>query len=402
MGFTDLVKRINQVFNAGESPNGLKPTTASGGSDFGFGDDADDSFGFGDSGDADDSFGFGDSGGADGSFGFGSIINAVKDAFSTVTDAVSGVFMPEPEDAYLDKPTTPRELAALLDKAAGNGPDVVLELKKLVNYEGAAYYEVPTDPAKYGKTAPQELQMLVSNYLVLLSGNISSYANDSLEPTAIKSTVQLRTIGQKDTDRVVDAVNHYVKAKFPKDVRVVIGGAALIEASTNLNVVQSVWSSILIAIVAMFIILTVSNRSFAAGLVAVITLGALILLNFAIMGFAGIKINIGTALIASLTMGIGIDYTIHFIEAYKREYKSAGGKGSYLERAYRVSGMAIITDAVSVSAGFAVLLLSKFIMLAEFGLLVAVSMLLSSLAGLILVPSLLLLFKPKFVEKEVR
>jgi predicted RND superfamily exporter protein len=307
--------------------------------------------------------------------------------------------MPEPEDAYLDKPATPRELAGLLDRAAGNGPDVVLELKKLVNYEGVAYYEVPTDPAKYGKTAPQELQMLVSNYLVLLSGNISSYANDSLEPTAIKSTVQLRTIGQKDTDRVVDAVNHYVKANFPKDVRVVIGGAALVEASTNLNVVQSVWSSILIAIAAMFIILTVSNRSLAAGLVAVITLGALILLNFAIMGFAGIKINIGTALIASLTMGIGIDYTIHFIEAYKREYKSAGGKGSYLERAYRVSGMAIITDAVSVSAGFAVLLLSKFIMLAEFGLLVAVSMLLSALAGLILAPSLLLLFKPQFVEK---
>jgi predicted RND superfamily exporter protein len=99
-------------------------------------------------------------------------------------------------------------------------------------------------------------------------------------------------------------------------------------------------------------------------------------------------------------MGIGIDYTIHFIEAYKREYQSAGGKGGYLERAYRVSGMAIITDAVSVSAGFAVLLLSKFTMLAEFGLLVAVSMLLSALAGLILVPSLLSLFKPKFVEQK--
>jgi predicted RND superfamily exporter protein len=360
MGFTDLVKRMNQVFNADESPDGLRKVsvTISDNDDFGFGEP--------------------------------DLAGSLEDT------AVSSPLQPAADE---DRPLTPRMLAELFDKTAGIGGDLVWETKKLVNYEGAAYYEVPTDPVRYGKSSGEELQRLVSNYLVLLSGSIDSYANDSLEPTAIKSTVQLRTIGQKDTDRVVGAIRAYIEARFPQNVEVVVGGVALVEASTNNNVVQSVWTSMLIALVSMFIIISISNRSIAAGFIAVITLAVLILLNFAIMGFAGIKINIGTALISSLTMGIGIDYTIHYLEAFKRAYRTSIGGTDLLKQTYITSGVAIITDAVSVGAGFAVLVLSNFNMLAEFGLLVALSMLLSALAGLIIVPALLLFFKPRFVEQ---
>jgi predicted RND superfamily exporter protein len=124
-------------------------------------------------------------------------------------------------------------------------------------------------------------------------------------------------------------------------------------------------------------------------------------MNFAIMGFLGIKLNIGTSMVAAVSVGIGIDYTVHFIEAFKREYHAFGGKGEFLKRAYATSGKAIFINAASVGAGFAVLLFSQFIMLAYLGLLVALTMFTSALASLTVIPVLLLLIKPKFIRKEL-
>ncbi|MDR2393769.1 MAG: MMPL family transporter [Treponema sp.] len=376
MGFTDLVKRVNQVFNVDESPLGLKPqSTVSSTGDFGFG--------------------FADA--ADPGFGFGAFSDE-GDRYES-SDTIADPALNEPS-AY-----TPKEWAGLLERALSAGEDrtmdasrLVWEVKKQVNYEGAAYYEIPRDPIRYGKTRPEELQQLVSNYLVLLSGNIESYANDPLEPTAIKTTIQLRTIGQDDTNRVVKVINEYVAAHFPDTVQVVVGGAALVEGSLNNLVVQSLWSSMIIAFVSLFTIMAICNRSVVAGFLSITPLSLLILMNFGIMGFLGIKLNIGTAMISSLSMGIGIDYTVHFLEAYKRHYRATGERGDFLQRAYRTSGIAIIVDALATGLGFAVLILSQFNMLADLGLLIALAMIMSALVGLIIIPALLLLIRPRFVQ----
>ncbi|MDR0689529.1 MAG: MMPL family transporter, partial [Spirochaetaceae bacterium] len=389
MGFTDLVKRINQVFNADESPDGLKPAApAAADAGFGFGDEtADAGFGFG--------FGFEDEA-ADAGFGFGFEDEAADTGFED--EAGAG----EPEKAY-----TPLELAAILDRAAGSGKDrnmnaneLVREFHRLINYQGAAYYEVPRDPARYGKSSPEELGLLVSNYLVLLSGNIGDYANDPLEPTAIKSTIQMRTTGQEDTDAAIAEIHRFVGANFPKDLKVTVGGSALVEGSINRLVVQSQLSSVLLSLLAVFLIIALSNRSVVAGLIGIAPLSIAILINFAVMGFLGIKLNIGTAMVASISVGIGIDYTIHYMEAYKREYRAFGGGEKFLWKTFATSGKAIIINASSVGAGFAVLILSQFNMMRDLGLLIALTMGTSALVSLTVIPVLLILIKPKFITGE--
>jgi predicted RND superfamily exporter protein len=286
------------------------------------------------------------------------------------------------------------DIIPILDKAASTSKDIsagqlVWEVKKLVNYEGASYYEIPSDPARYGKEDKDALQRLIGNYLVMLSSDDNSYSNDPLEPTAIKSTVLLRTVGQLDTNMAVREINGYIAENFPKNIRVTVGGAALVEGSTNRYVVNSVWVSITIAFIALFFIVSFFNRSFFAGLIGVIPLIALVLLNFAVMGFLGIKLNIATAMIASVSMGIGIDYTVHFMEAYKRETAVSNYQGDYLFNAYRTSGIAIIADAVSTGLGFAVLMLSQFKTLGQFGLLITLSLLMSAVVGLVIIPVIL-------------
>jgi len=383
MGFTDLVKRINQVFNAEESPEGIRPVTAAAGND---------SFGFSDFGFAD--FGFGDS--DDDDFGYTSFDDA-DDVGYTQDDAGR-----ESQSADINTD----DIVALLRRAASSGKsrsiDVegfVRELEKLVNYEGAAYYEIPEDPARYGKTTPEELSRLVSNYLVLLSGNISSYANDPLSPTAIKTTVQLRTLGDNDSSAAIGSIRRYIADNFPQNVNTIVGGVALVESSLNRLVVESQISSVFVSILVVFFIVALSNRSVVAGIVGIAPLSICILINFAVMGFAGIKLNIGTSMVASVSVGIGIDYTIHYIEAYKREYLAAGGKGDYLMKTFTSSGKAILINAASVGAGFAVLLFSNFVMLKHLGLLIAITMASSALISLTVIPVLLLTLKPKFVTK---
>jgi predicted RND superfamily exporter protein len=390
MGFTDLIKRVNQVFNADESPEGLISrgvAVVPSGDGFGFG-APEDSFGFDEAGDG---FGFGEA--------------AADEAPYNGSFSSSG-FDGSGGSAAQDRVYTVHELLALLENAASSGSgrslsadDLVWELQKQLNHNGAAYYEIPADPGRYGKTRPEELQQLVSNYLILLSGSMESYANDPLAPTAIKTTIQLRALGEKDTDPVIREIKQYVDANFPRDIRVTIGGSALIEASLNRLVVQSQLVSVVASLFLVFIIIAVSNRSLAAGLIGIVPLSISILVNFAVMGFLGIKLNIGTSMVASVSVGIGIDYTIHYIEAHKREYRASGGKGDYLRRAFASSGKAIMINAVSVGAGFAVLLLSQFVMLEDLGLLIALTMGTSAFVSLTVIPVLLLVFNPKFIKE---
>jgi predicted RND superfamily exporter protein len=372
MGFTDLIKRINQVFNADESPDGIQPVrTAAPADDFGFGD-----FGF-------DDFGFGDI----------TISDEPGAEQHAATETPSGG----------DTVYTRDELFALFDRAGNsfrgmNANDLVNELKRQVNYDGAAYYEIPLDPKRYGKETPAELQRLIANYLVLLSGNISAYANDPLEPTAIKATIQLRTVGMTDSKAIFRAIEQYVRANFPPDVKVTMGGTTMVEDSLNDLVVQSQLTSIFISILCIFIGIAIANKSLTAGCISIVPLSISMLINFAVMGFAGIKLNLGTSMVAAVAVGVGIDYTIHCIEAYKREWRATNGAGNFLWRAFISSGKAIVINAVSVGAGFAVLMFSSFTMLADLGLLIALAMFSSALASLTVLPALLSVIKPRFIS----
>jgi len=383
MGFTDLIKRINQVFNADESPDGLPVTPSVPAAK------------------KSDSFGFGDD------FGFGSF--DFDDAPKPVVSA------PKKTNKDRNKVYTQTELIELFEKAGSKSRsmdvnDLVWELKKQVNYEGASYYEIPVNPKRYGKESKEDLQGLIANYLILLSGNISDYANDPLEPTAVKATVQLRTLGMEDSHAIFKKINQYVEDRFhslnlDEKVKFTLGGSTMVESSLNDQVVQTQVVSMLFSIICVFIIVSLANKSWVAGIIGIIPLSISILINFAVMGFFGIKLNLGTSMVAAVAVGIGIDYSIHCMEAYKREYLAYGGiaasgGGDFLRHVFFSSGKAIIINALSVGAGFAVLTLSNFVMLGDLGMLIAITMFSSAFVSLTVLPALLLLIKPKFIYKE--
>ncbi|MCX7949530.1 MAG: MMPL family transporter [Treponemataceae bacterium] len=419
MGFPDLVKRINQVFHAetiaGEesrsvvSPGAAAPSNQkTGTSEENTGEPA---FGFAASEEPAFGFGFAPSS-QENSQGAGSVkTNAQRPA---PPSADQGLSSSEKAGSAAGHSTasgssTPQDIAALLSRArAGSrgslktAEDLIKAVYRELNYQGYGYYEIPQDPARYGKTTRDELQGLIANYLVLLSGDISSYANDPLEPTAVRLNILLRTVGQIDTNRAIRAIKEYCHDRFPADVTIEVGGTALIEGSLNNLVVQSQLVSIAVSLLLVFGILTFYYRSAIAGLIGLVPLSISSLINFAFMSFFGIKLNIATALVASVSVGIGIDYTIHYLAAYHHEWLRHGGDPDFLRRTFLSSGKAIIFNAASVGAGFAVLMLSQFNILADLGLLYALTMATSAFAALTVLPVLLQIFKPAFITRPLR
>ena len=106
-------------------------------------------------------------------------------------------------------------------------------------------------------------------------------------------------------------------------------------------------------------------------------------------------------LIASIAIGVGIDYSIPFIERFKMEL---GSSGNDFQNAYfntlNSTGRSIMVSSLSVGAGFGVLMLSTFKMLSTSGLMVALAMILAATAALTTLPALLNWLKPEFLMKQ--
>jgi len=392
-GFTDIIKRINQVFNIDQSPEGLRPAAS-------YDDSLSGSFGFGFSDSNSGASGFSD-------FGFGFDFGFDSDSNENYSAASSSA-----SQNYFDSPAldtglsvySAADIISLLDSAAGidpmmSGSELVRELKRLTNFDGMSYYEIPSSPARYGKQTSEELQRLIANYLVLLAGDEDSgYSNDPLEPTAIRMLIQIRTTGTADTKGIIAIIEDYIKANFPDNVEVLIGGSSLQEMAITDLIFSSQIISIFISVMMILLIVGIFNKSLIAGIVGAVPLVLAVMCNFAIMGLFGVKLNLGTALIASLTVSIGIDDAIHFLEFFKREFRN--GENGALRRTFLACGRAICVTAMSVGAGFAVLGFSQFKIILELGLLIGFSMVSTTLVTLTVMPAMLMVIRPKFIYGE--
>jgi len=410
VSFTTFIKRINQVWHV-PSTETLETAEADSGDDSmllpqtantnGFDDfDSFDDFGdFGDFGDdfaADDGFDdFGD---------FGDSEEASSSAATADTDWI------DPNIEYaekLSKPMTTEEVLGMLNRAyvaagAKNAtPEKMLaELEKECNYNGMAYYEIPYDPAKYPVPTREELAGVVNGYLTLLSGSLDRFVDDEMSPRVMRVTCQLRNHSTEETGDIIAAAKNFAAEHFPEGYTIEATGAGEMEYTMTKMIVSSQVQSLLISLVSVFIIITIAFGSGWAGLVGAVPLALAILLNYMVMGFAGINLDLVTSIIASVAVGVGIDYTIHFLTTYKEERAKTDNLEIVTRETFRKSGHGIVTNALAVGLGFLVLCFSKFVVLRYIGVLVAIVMFTSSYLAMTIIPGILNVFEPKFISKK--
>ncbi len=165
-------------------------------------------------------------------------------------------------------------------------------------------------------------------------------------------------------------------------------------------VVNGQIKSLIFALIMIFILLSIIFKSIKAGILSSLPLAIAILILFGLMGYFGIAIDIATALLSSIMIGVGIDYTIHFLWRFKQERKAGYEHEEAAHISLTTTGRGIIFNALSVIIGFVALILSNFAPLRFFGALVVISITTCLLSALILIPSIVILIKPKFLETK--
>lgn len=156
------------------------------------------------------------------------------------------------------------------------------------------------------------------------------------------------------------------------------------------SIIRSQISSLIIAILLVVVVVSFLRRSLLQGLLAVVPVAATLIILFGTMGNAGIPLDIATVLTGSITIGIGIDYAIHFMAYFGNAYQRNSNISESIRETVNGSGRAIIINIFAVTLGFAVLLFSNLVPMQRFGLLIAVTMVSSGLAAMTLLPLLLL------------
>ena len=134
---------------------------------------------------------------------------------------------------------------------------------------------------------------------------------------------------------------------------------------------------------------TLAVRNPIYALVALVPNAIPIVLVLGTMGWLGVRMNMGAAMIAAVSMGLSIDSSIHYITSFRRALQEGNGVTEALRSVQQTVGMAVVFSTLALIIGFSILATSQFVPTIYFGVLVSFSMLGGLLGNLILLPLLL-------------
>ncbi|MBN2174348.1 MAG: RND family transporter [Bacteroidales bacterium] len=241
-----------------------------------------------------------------------------------------------------------------------------------------------------GRKIPDEKDQIEQLWF-LIDGNetLQRFVSDDLEQGIILSNFVSPENSAKKA--FASYMRKFIDENSSPECKIQITGMPFVDITMDRSLINSQMGSLSIAIVFVLIIVALILKSFPSGVYATIPIIAAIVILFGFMGFAGIPLNIATVLVASVALGIGIDYSIHIISHFNHSYARSQDVVVALEETIMISGKAIVINVISVSAGFLVLIFSQMVPLQYFGMLIALSMLGSSQGALTLLPVILIL-----------
>ncbi|MBT8340301.1 MAG: MMPL family transporter, partial [Desulfatitalea sp.] len=238
---------------------------------------------------------------------------------------------------------------------------------------------------------PESME-LISQYLLLYdSDDLEDVINTGFDHARI--AVRISAPGTQEQTRIIRQVNDYIKELNHPDIDIQATGRIVQHTGIINTMVNSQVYSLALAAAIIGVIMLLVLRSLPIGFLSFIPNIFPILMNFGIMGAAGIPLNTGTALISVVALGIAVDDTIHFLNAYDHKRKSNASISEAVESVIATKGPAILISSLILSTGFGVVVLGSFIPIIQFGALTACIMLTAMIGDLILLPSILLLKK---------
>ena len=233
----------------------------------------------------------------------------------------------------------------------------------------------------------------IAQYLLLYEGaggkDLEKVADTQYKQANLR--VLLRTDKSTSNKQIIQYYWAVLQDILPENIYVTFSGiSTLIIIVADMVVQGQIWS-IMISFVIVLCMMAFMIRS-PLGILGFFPIGFTILCNFAFMTIFQVSLDVGTSIVSSIAIGIGVDYCIHYLVWMSDERKKGFVTGEAAKMAITGTGKAITINAVVVAAGFLILIFSNFVPLIHFGWMVCVTMLICAVSTLTIIPTVLLLF----------
>ena len=266
--------------------------------------------------------------------------------------------------------------------------DFIKRMHMAMNNDDPAYFKIPENRAD------------IMDYLEIYSGedDNSDGRFDEFEPFVDlnfqKNNILVRLghynderMGTSKIKQIIASIETHLDATLPAEYSYAITGYPTIQVQLAHYVVTGQLTGLVLSLGIVALVIMLLFKKISAGPLALIDMGVTILINFGIMGWFGISLDMVTSVIASITIGIGVDDTIHFLNTYRHNKNKDISTSKAIEQTLFVAGKAIVFTSLALTGGFLVLVTSSFEPIILFGILIALTMVNTTIGSILLVPA---------------
>ena len=261
--------------------------------------------------------------------------------------------------------------------------DTLKRLNKNMHGDDPAYYRVP------------EQRELAAQYLLLyemmLPFGLDLNNRITVDRSATRLTIRFKSLSANEIRAMDDAARQWLKANAPQHMMTYGTGLSMMWAHITARNIRSMLSASFLALVLISTILIFAFRSFKLGLISLLPNLAPSLIGFGLWAVTISQVGLGLSVVVSMTIGIVVDDTVHFMSKYiraRREHNMDAVGG--VRHAFNTVGTAMWVTTVALVAGFLVLTFSHYRMSSDMGLMSAITIAAALAMDFLLLPTLLI------------
>lgn len=229
---------------------------------------------------------------------------------------------------------------------------------------------------------------VVRGYMALLDqATLKPFVSSDFSTTRI--VVRHNVKSSSELNQAIEQIAAHARDWLDPGLELAVTGESYLNSQAVDYMADGQVRSLLLVYAVIFLVISLLFMRLMVGAIAVLVNLFPIVILFGIMGFFGMAIDVGTAMVGAITIGVCVDHTMHFLVRYRRLCRKVNSETRLLYTALKQEAMPIAATAISVAAGLAALTLSTFPPVARFGALGAMVMLLSLVGTFLIIPLIL-------------
>ena len=296
----------------------------------------------------------------------------------------SKTFQSPEQLAYISSLQTHLQESGLVGKS-----NSLADVTKVVNRElrsgTAEDYQIPNSPQAVAQTLLQYQSSHRPN-------DLWHFVTPDFQQTLV--WLQLTSGDNQDMTKVIDLVDNYVADNpLPQNIELGWAGKAYINVVWQDNMVAGMLDSLISAFVIVFIMMVILFRSLVFGVLAMLPLTITITFIYGLIGIIGKDYDMPIAVLSALTLGLSVDFAIHFLERARETYKQTQSISDTFSIMFDEPATAITRNALVIALGFTPLLFAPLVPYITVGVFLASIMAISALVTLLILPSVMTMAK---------